>query len=507
MTLYTLPSNITEIKDETFYNCTFLKTITIPNNVKSIGKNAFFCCSALENIIIPKGCTTIGESAFNNCRALKNIVFPNTIEDIGMTTFNDCPKLEEIIITTPVPPAGSIGQNGVSVKRILVPNKSQYMEHDYWAGYNIVEMVTYDKDGFEYNGKEPKVNFINNLEYEMRIEPYHLQKEAGTYTENITINYYKDSELYFSFEYPYTYTIKKAPLQIEIGNSMKEYGQENPKFTYTITGFVNGETVSSLEEMPEIMSTATQYSEVGMYPITATIKTSNYEPQITNGVLAITKKPLLIIANDQIRKYKEANPAFDVTVKGFVGKDDKEVLTKAPTIECNATTESEAGEYFIIPSGAEAKNYSFSYINGTLTIEPASQEITWEQDFSNISAGNKIQLSAESSSKLPIIYTSSNESIASISQIGGKYYLNCLKPGNVIIYAIQNGNNNYESATTISKEISIQTDPTGIDYIYTQGEVENVKIFDIGGRKLAHPHKGLNIIKTPDGTIKKIMKK
>ena len=45
------------------------------------------------------------------------------------------------------------------------------------------------------------------------------------------------------------------------------------------------------------------------------------------------------------------------------------MLTTQPTISCSATSGSAPGIYDITVSGAAAQNYSFNYVNGTLTIE------------------------------------------------------------------------------------------------------------------------------------------
>lgn len=48
------------------------------------------------------------------------------------------------------------------------------------------------------------------------------------------------------------------------------------------------------------------------------------------------------------------------------------MLTEKPTAFCEATTESEPGDYPITVSGGEAENYTFDYINGTLTVTESS---------------------------------------------------------------------------------------------------------------------------------------
>ena len=48
-----IPDTVTEIKDDAFYGCTGLTSVTIPDSVTSIGSGAFSGCSSLESITIP----------------------------------------------------------------------------------------------------------------------------------------------------------------------------------------------------------------------------------------------------------------------------------------------------------------------------------------------------------------------------------------------------------------------------------------------------------------------
>src|SRR5262249_300833 len=53
---------------------------------------------------------------------------------------------------------------------------------------------------------------------------------------------------------------------------------------------------------------------------------------------------------------------------GFVNGDTSAALDTAPTASTAATTASNVGTYAITPAGGSDNNYSFSYTNGTLTI-------------------------------------------------------------------------------------------------------------------------------------------
>jgi sugar lactone lactonase YvrE len=68
------------------------------------------------------------------------------------------------------------------------------------------------------------------------------------------------------------------------------YGQPIPALTYAITGFVNGDTSSVVTGTPMEMTTATQGSAPGTYPITiaaGTLAAANYRFTFVNGTVTI----------------------------------------------------------------------------------------------------------------------------------------------------------------------------------------------------------------------------
>ena len=84
----------------------------------------------------------------------------------------------------------------------------------------------------------------------------------------------------------------KAILLIKADNKMITYGEAIPSFTYTISGFVNGESSSVTSGSPLLSSTASSSSDVGTYPINisaGTFVALNYSLTFTNGVLTIGK--------------------------------------------------------------------------------------------------------------------------------------------------------------------------------------------------------------------------
>ena len=88
--MVTIPSDITSIGNNAFYNCYSLASVTIPNNVTSIGNNAFNTCYSLASVTIPSGITSIGDYAFQNCYGMAVYhIKPTTPPTLGTTAFSN----------------------------------------------------------------------------------------------------------------------------------------------------------------------------------------------------------------------------------------------------------------------------------------------------------------------------------------------------------------------------------------------------------------------------------
>ena len=91
-------SKLTSIGDYAFDCCEALKNITIPASVKTIGEFCFAYCYALESVTFEEGSklTAIGDNAFDYCEALKSITIPASVETIGQYCFVWCSALEPV---------------------------------------------------------------------------------------------------------------------------------------------------------------------------------------------------------------------------------------------------------------------------------------------------------------------------------------------------------------------------------------------------------------------------
>jgi hypothetical protein len=95
----------------------------------------------------------------------------------------------------------------------------------------------------------------------------------------------------------------------------------------------------------------------------------SYAPVTSNEVtITVAKKTLTVTADNKSKAYGEANPALTIQYSGFVGSDNAASLTTQPAASTTATAGSSAGTYSITVSGGVSDNYSFTYVNGTLTV-------------------------------------------------------------------------------------------------------------------------------------------
>ena len=91
----TIPNSVTTIGGEAFAHCTELKgSLTLSNSLKTIGNGAFYNCNSLNgSLTIPNTVTTIGISSFENCAGFNgNLTIPNSVTTIGESAFCNCLK-------------------------------------------------------------------------------------------------------------------------------------------------------------------------------------------------------------------------------------------------------------------------------------------------------------------------------------------------------------------------------------------------------------------------------
>jgi hypothetical protein len=197
--------------------------------------------------------------------------------------------------------------------------------------------------------------------------------DASTYT-NVTTNV--------------LITVQKAPLTVTANNQSKNYGQTLTfaGTEFTTSGLVNGDTatsasLSSAGIAPTASVAGSPYT-ITIASATGTAGLTNYIITYDTGTLTVNTAPLTITANNHIKSYGQT-VTFAGTEFTPSGLQNGETIGSVTLASSGAVaTASVAGSpYNIVPSAATGGtftpgNYSITYDDGTLTINPATLTIT-----------------------------------------------------------------------------------------------------------------------------------
>ena len=272
---------------------------------------------------------------------------------------------------------------------------------------------------------------------------------AGSYA--ITASGAVDPNYTFAYN-PGTMTVQRATLTVTPNPVSITYGGAVPALTASITGFVNGDNTSGLTAQPILSTPATASSPAGAYPITASGGISlNYNFVYNPGTLSINPAILHVTANPETKQYGTADPDFTYTVSGFINGDNTSIFTGS----LSRIPGEDVGTYPITAGTlSPGGNYTFSYTGNNLTITIGSQQITWSQNLIvGCNATTQLELTATASSGLPVTYSVSDTSVATVSG----NVLTLLKPGTALVMATQAGDGNYSAATAVADTVDYQS--------------------------------------------------
>ena len=96
LTSIKLPSSITSLEDGSFSRCSSLKSINLPSSITSLGIGCFYECSSLTSIELPSSITSLENSCFENCSSLTSIELPSSITSLESSCFRGCSSLASI---------------------------------------------------------------------------------------------------------------------------------------------------------------------------------------------------------------------------------------------------------------------------------------------------------------------------------------------------------------------------------------------------------------------------
>ena len=219
---------------------------------------------------------------------------------------------------------------------------------------------------------------------------------AGDYTVKIDVaegDFYKSAQDLTAADW--TFTIAKGTQSVTADDVSLTYGE-----TGKITASTNGDgTISyTVKTGSDVVSVAADGTITTMKAGTATVEitaaeTDNYAKAVKAVTVTINKAAVKITAKSYTIKVGAALPIFDYEVTGLV---NGERLPITVTIFCTAADSNTAGTFPITVSGAaDSDNYTFSYLNGTLTVsekEPVSTPVFSPASGTTFTSSQKITI-------------------------------------------------------------------------------------------------------------------
>jgi hypothetical protein len=175
------------------------------------------------------------------------------------------------------------------------------------------------------------------------------------------------------------FTITPALLTVLIDSQSREYGLDNDPLDAHVTGFKNGDTDDDGIIDGDLVTTATQSSNVGDYIITAInviLNSTNYTYEIIDGTLHVTPKGLLITAHNDSKTYDGLayTGGNGVDYLGFVLGQDETSLGGSLTYGGTAIGSRNAGNYILSAGGYTSSNYDITFNPGILSV--AKRDLT-----------------------------------------------------------------------------------------------------------------------------------
>lgn len=245
-----------------------------------------------------------------------------------------------------------------------------------------------------------------------------------------------------------TLTVNKATATVTLSGLAQTY--DGSAKSVTATTNPSGKTVGITYD-----GSISTPSAVGSYAIVATINDDNYQGN-ASGTLVISKASQTITFNSLSAKTVGDAPfALTATSSSGLSVSYTSSNTSVATVSGSTITIVGAGSSIITASQSGNGNYNpASDAQQTLTVNTApklDQTITFNPLSSKTYGDAQFNLTATASSGLSVSYSSSNTSVATVS--GSTVTI--VGSGSTTITASQGGNSNYNSATDVAQNLTV----------------------------------------------------
>ena len=470
--------------------CRFSKSlykISIGDKVRVIPNYFLYQCTGLAEIKLPESVESIGESAFGECDGIKQFVIPNSVKTIGRIAISYCDNLEKVVVGEGL----------------------QSMNFDYlFTGCLKLKTLEW--------------NAINHKE--VKEDLYHQYESCQAPVENVIFGdkvEYVPGMLFFGV---------KTLENVKLGKSVKQIGEA------AFRGCTGLTKVDFPDGIETIGDNAFLLTNIEFFFLPTSIKS------VEGGIQTSNLKQVICIAKEAPIAYWGHNSDLKLYVPNTLQyskkwytyesgqiqpmiKADKETIYytgKVPTVTFTSNIpgyelvsltkdyvlNGEVGEDSVHLVGTFKGEKEFTVeITYHNEVKPGKQEVTWEQDLSNLHVGDKVELTASVNTGREMWYVNYDNKVVDVKKEDGKFYLYCKAVGETDITTFQYGDFNWETSPQITKHIVVAEVDAGITDTVMTSDAKEISRYSANGQRLTAPTKGLNIVKYSDGSVRKEMVK
>lgn len=287
---------------------------------------------------------------------------------------------------------------------------------------------------------------------------FHPKKEGDNYSANLVIYRGEGENTKKMKTIPITATAIKISQTITWNQDLTALNPtqgNNYDLTATASSGLNVTYISSDENVARIEDNKLFVVGAGNATITAT-QSGNYQYKAAASIeqsISVAKRDQTITWNQDLANLTVGKTyTLEATASSGLNVTYTSSNTNVARIEGNQLVVVDVGSATITANQNGNENFEAATPIKKVIGAKLSQTITWNQDLTNLTQGNTYTLNATATSGLTVTYTSSDENVARIE--GGKLVV--VGAGTATITANQNGNENFNAATPINKEITIR---------------------------------------------------
>jgi hypothetical protein len=205
-----------------------------------------------------------------------------------------------------------------------------------------------------------------------------------------------------------SFTVSQALMTVTANSASRQYNTANPAFTFSVTGFVNGDSSSVVSGTAVLSTTATTTSAPGSYPIsfsTEGLAAANYTFNYLPGTLTVvqTSQTITFAALPNVT-YGAAPIALTATASS--GQPVTYTVTGPATLSGSMLTVTGVGTVTVTASVAAGTDFTAATpVTQTLTVNPATPTLTFASIANQTFGAAPFAVSATSNSTATITYS------------------------------------------------------------------------------------------------------